>query len=439
MMRYLHLLTLLLLVVACSDDNTPTDGDVSLGTLTITMNNASNVSYQVQLRNTQTNSVFTTATDPQTGSNAATFRVPPGIYEATVTGSFASNGIFYTQNGTSGQITVHTNQTANITVELLTAKISQVVIKELYCGGCIKDDGVTNFQYDKCMILYNNSSLPATLDNLCVGMVAPANAQATNNNYTTDGQLNYEGFIPAWQALWYFQQPLTIEPYAQVVVNIHGAIDNTLTVSHSVNYANSDYYCMFDPESGFKNASYYPTPSELIPSTHYLKACVVGLGNAWALSVTSPALFVFQTKSVDPDSYARDVNNHWYDGGGANQSKLCVKVPDDWVVDAIEVFSSAYQTSCVKRFTANIDAGYVWLTNHQGHSLYRNVDREATEALPENAGRLVYNYSLGVDGSTDSSGIDAEASIHNGAHIIYQDTNNSTNDFHERQLCSLKD
>jgi hypothetical protein len=46
---------------------------------------------------------------------------------------------------------------------------------------------------------------------------------------------------------------------------------------------------------------------------------------------------------------------------------------------------------------------------------------------------------LGVDGSTDGSGIDAEASMKNGAHIVFIDTNNSTNDFHERQKCSLRD
>ena len=56
----------------------------------------------------------------------------------------------------------------------------------------------------------------------------------------------------------------------------------------------------------------------------------------------------------------------------------------------------------------------------------------------ENAGKLVYDYALGVDDSTDPSGIDAEASIQKGAHIIYQNTNNATNDFHERQLCSLR-
>jgi hypothetical protein len=115
-----------------------------------------------------------------------------------------------------------------------------------------------------------------------------------------------------------------------------------------------------------------------------------------------------------------------------------VKVPNEWIIDAIEVFSSDYATQCVKRLTADIDAGYAWMTNKKGHSVYRNVDLQATMMLPENKGRLVYGYSLGVDTSRDPSDIDAEASLAAGAHIIYQNTNNATNDFHERQLCSLR-
>jgi hypothetical protein len=130
----------------------------------------------------------------------------------------------------------------------------------------------------------------------------------------------------------------------------------------------------------------------------------------------------------------------WYDGGQVgSQVWACVKVPNEWIVDAIEVFSSGYKDSSMKRLTSDIDAGYVWLTNYKGHSLYRNVNQAATEALPENAGKLVYNYTLGVNGTTDPSGIDAEASLRQGAHIIYQDTNHSTNDFHEREKCSLRD
>ena len=43
-----------------------------------------------------------------------------------------------------------------------------------------------------------------------------------------------------------------------------------------------------------------------------------------------------------------------------------------------------------------------------------------------------------MEGSTDPSGIDAEASIANGAHIIYSDTNDSFIDFHQKKVASLK-
>jgi hypothetical protein len=240
--------------------------------------------------------------------------------------------------------------------------------------------------------------------------------------------------------VWYFPSTLTIEPYSQVVVNICGAIDNTQTVSASVNYANADYYCMYDPESGYSNTSYYPTPSAVIPSSHYLKAVRMALGNGWPFSMSAPAFVVFQIpEGTTPLEYCTNSDNYWYSGNDGNQVNRCAKVPNEWIVDAMEVFSSDYQEGSLKRLTADIDAGYVWLTNKHGHTLYRNVDLQATEALEENAGKLVYNYQLGVDASTDPSGIDAEASLKNGAHIIYQDTNNSSNDFHERQRCSLKE
>jgi hypothetical protein len=108
-------------------------------------------------------------------------------------------------------------------------------------------------------------------------------------------------------------------------------------------------------------------------------------------------------------------------------------VPNEWIIDGVEVYTSADKEKNQKRLTADIDAGYVYLTNKLGHSLYRNVDAEETEAMPENADKLVYGYG------DDPSGIDAEASIHRGAHIMYRDWNDSTGDFHERQKCSLRE
>ena len=195
---------------------------------------------------------------------------------------------------------------------------------------------------------------------------------------------------------------------------------------------------MYDPESGYNHAHYYPSPSELIPTSHYLKAVEYGQGNGWPLSTFSPAMFIFQTKGVTPHDYATNVANIIY-APGAAQTKVNanLRMPNEWVLDAIEVFNTAFIAKSNKRFPAELDGGSVQMTNKMGYTLYRNVDKEETEKLPENKGKLVYGYSMGVS-TGDPSGIDAEASIKNGAHIIYMDTNNSTNDFHERKAFSIK-
>ncbi len=344
------------------------------------------------------------------------------------------------------QMEFKTNEISNITYVQTEAEVlpdqnvDQVIIKEIYNGGCLNDNG-KNFQFDKCIILYNNCGQQAVINNLCIGALNPANAYAKNENYDENGNLVYEseGFHPIWHGVWWFQGSLVIEPYTSIVVNVCGAIDNTQTVSNSINYANSAYYAMYDPESGYTNTSYYPTPSSEIPTSHYLKAKEIGIGNGWTYSVTSPATIIFQVQETDAQTWADNVDNIWYPGGEVSQVWACFKVPTEWILDGVEIYGKAYPDDCQKRLTSEVDGGYVWLTNYLGHSVYRNVDKEATEALPENAGKLVYDYSLGVDDSTDPSGIDAEASMKQGAHIIFQDFNNSSEDFHERQQCSLRD
>ncbi|MCR5679842.1 MAG: DUF4876 domain-containing protein [Prevotella sp.] len=331
--------------------------------------------------------------------------------------------------------------TQDDTPELPDQNADQIIIKELYNGGCKRDDG-TDFQYDKCIILYNNCPQQAVVNNLCFAVGTPYNGEANTKNYTADGDLVYEseGFTPAQNGIWYYPHSLVIEPWSQVVISCMGSIDNTQTVSQSVNYANPDYYCMYDPESGYANTAYYPTPSAVIPASHYLQCVKYGQGNAWMLSVMSPALFIYQPQGTTPAEHANNADNQWCSPGESlTPVNACIKVPNEWIIDGIEVFNAAKREESKKRLTADIDAGYVYLTNKMGHTLYRNVDKEETESLPENAGKLVYNYALGVDGSTDPSGIDAEASIKLGAHIVYMDTNNSTVDFHERQKCSLRE
>ena len=358
---------------------------------------------------------------------------------ALATSCFAQawNMVVTREDGTKEVIP--TSAVKNVSFEKVAATGPQVIIKEIYCAGNTSEDGKDYFMLDQGFVLYNNSATAATLNNLAVAFVSPFNAQS-NNPWRVDGKLSFEkdGFVPATFGVWYFQGTLNIQPYSQVVVCVNGAVDNTADHPQSVNYANADYYAMYDPESGYDNELYYPSPSELIPTSHYLKAVEYGQGNGWTLSVTSPAMFIFQTQGVTPRNYANNVSNIIYAPGAAhNPVTANLKIPNEWVIDGIEVFSSAYTTKNAKRLPAEIDGGSVLLTYQLGHTLYRNVDKEETEKLPENKGKLVYNYTMGVS-TGDPSGIDAEASIKNGAHIIYMDTNNSTNDFHERKAFSIK-
>ena len=430
MKRLLNIIIGVTLLLSCSYDETV---DTDMLTVELKFPVHSNVpkeDIRVELKSISTNAIFVDSSDTQ---GRAHFEVTPGIYEASVSITRQQGNSLHVLNGTTGQIVIN-KQRQVISIDLMESRISQIVIKELYNGGVLKDDGTT-FMYDKSFILYNNSNTVVSLDNLCVGIVPPYNSQANSNWYGADGKLFYEnkGYIPTTDGIWFFPEVLHINPYSQIVVNVHGAIDNTQTYPQSVNYANADYYCMYDPEHGYTNTNYYPTPADVIPTSHYLKAIKIGTSNAWALSISSPALILFQTHDVSPRDFATNVSNQSYTPGAAQTDVFkVVKIPTEWIIDGLDVFS-ATSTGNKKRLTPMVDAGYVSLTNQHGHTLYRNVDKETTEALPENKGKLVYGYP------EDPSGIDAEASIRNGAHIIYLDTNNSSNDFHERLSCSLKD
>ena len=372
-------------------------------------------------------------------SGVCDFTVSNGIYELSASQTLSEEGYEYIFNGILANIVVSENwgEGKTLSLQLVASVKGQIIIKELYNGGCPKDDGSGQYQYDQYVILYNNSSTPATLDNLCLGMADPYNANAGTNNYV-DGVLSYLdlGYIPAINGIWYTQSSLKLDPGKQITIALKGAIDHTVSYSQSVDLSNVDY-CTYDIDD-YNNTNYYPAPSSSIPTSNYMLAYKYGAGNAWPLSNASPAFYIFTTKSVSPEAFA-SVEDYHYTAGKTNSAAFCcAKVPKEWILDAIEVFSAENVDNSLKRLTSDIDNGYVLLTNKLGHTLYRNVDKKATEAIAENEGKLVYGYAGGVEDSTDPSGIDAEASLKNGARIVYQDTNNSTNDFHERSVASLR-
>ena len=180
--------------------------------------------------------------------------------------------------------------------------------------------------------------------------------------------------------------------------------------------------------------------SDVIPASHNLTCLPFVTGNAWALSNSCPAFYI--ARMTKEEAQALSSNSAAFDHTmGTSAAFNVVKLPQAAVVDAVEVFNAAQATNNL-RFPASINTEAVKFTNKLGYTVYRNVDKAATEALKENAGKLVYSYAGGTEsetnGSTDASKIDAEASIKAGAHIIFSDTNNSKNDFHQRKVSALK-
>ena len=380
----------------------------------------------------------------------AEFMLPEDIYTFTASHKISADGTAYTVNYTHRQTVSKQdfafNATLNIAMEPVVSKAGrQVILKEIYVGGCPKDDGSGNYQYDKYVVIYNNSDQVADIRNFCISNAGPYNAHTSINNYV-DGKLTYadQGYTPAYAYLFYMTKNLVMQPYSSATIALTGAIDHTATYSNSVDLSNADYVC-YDPED-FWSTSYHPTPSATIPSENYMlasKFCLAGQ-NATSWSMIGPGIFIFSTADNDPLAYSQDeANRHYMPGKENNAVYAGTKIPNEWIMDAVDIWGADYVGTSLPRFSAELESGHICMTNKQGYSIYRNVDKEATEALPENEGKLVYSYSLGTTDyqgaeSTDLSGIDAEASIANGAHIIYMDTNNSMNDFHQRRVASLK-
>ena len=437
MKRILMMATLVLVAVSCA--KTPKNSPVP-ATVTLQMDGSDYLEkgVTIALRDQSSSAAYEATTD-ETGT--ATFNVLPGLYEAVTQFKKAGDGKAYVYNGVNSNVVVVKDAKNAFTIEIKESVTNQVVIKEFYFGGCTSLNTESNetgtFQNDSYVILYNNSDQPADASDFCFAAINPANSNATNK-YREEGVLKYEaeGWLPAGQAIWWFETTVTIPPYSQILVAITGAVDHTVTYPGSVDLSNADYVC-YDPESGFNKEKSYPAPSNTIPVANYLQTAPYSAGTAWTLSVSSPAFVVF--KHSDPNGLSNDTAA--YDNTGGTKFP-CVKVPVESVVDAVEVYAAGQDDKNGKRLTADIDAGYIHFSNKLGYTLYRNVDVDATKAIPGNAEKLVYNYAGGTadieDGSTDTSGIDAEASIKNGAVIIYQDTNNSSKDFHQRKVSSLK-
>lgn len=348
----------------------------------------------VRFEEISSGSAWVAATDAQ---GAVRVQIPTGIFRISL--SDRQGRDIY--NGTLDRIVVDGPQSLNLPLSYSLA--GTLVVKELYVGGCSKAPQEGTWQSDQYVLLHNNDSEPVCLDGLCFGTLTPYNSNGVNHWLGADGSL--PDFAPVVTVVWKFPGDGTSHPLApgeDALIALRGAIDHTAEYPLSVNLNRPDCYVCYNP-TYFPNPLYHPAPGDRIRQDHILEVAVkTGQANANVTSISSPAFVIFRAQDTTIEDFlARPDVIQATPGASAD---VVVKVPWEWVIDAVEVFNGS-SSGNAKRIPAAVDAGYVTQSEtFKGRSLMRRTDEEASAAA--------------------------------GFEIL-EDTNNSSNDFYERETASL--
>ncbi len=354
----------------------------------------------VLVEDMNTGSRYSALTD---SNGEAGFRVPNGLYRVNLRGRTGD----YVFNASADKVVI-SGKDITLTMKLVISKAGSIVFKEIYCGGCKKLPQEGNYQTDQYIILHNNYFETEYLDGICFGTLSPYNSVGSNPWISKDpetGQSILPDFVPIIQAVWQFPgdgDDFPLAPGEDAVICLRGAIDHSAQYPLSVNLNKPDYFVCYNPKY-FSNTTYHPAPGDRISPDRYLNVVVkTGKANAYTLSISSPAIVIFKTEDISINEFVNIIGNITEVPG--SEVDRILKVPSEWVVDAVEVFD-ARSTNNQKRLLPSLDAGYVMQTDtYLGHTLTRNIDVDATASA---------GYEILVD------------------------TNNSLNDFHESEKQSL--
>ena len=404
MKRVLYILIIVLMAAACMDVKTSDPYQDGLNVLTVAAQwpegDFSHEGASVLVEDINTGSRYTAVTDI---SGQASFRLPNGLYRVNLNGREDGN-IF---NAAADKV-VLSGKDLTLNLRISVSKSGTIVIKEIYCGGCKKLPQEGNYQYDQYFILHNNDYQVQYLDALCFGTLSPYNSTGSNPWVSKDpvtGDTVYPEFLPIIQAVWQFPgdgDDFPLQPGEDAVICLKGAVDHAAQYPLSVNLNKPGYFVCYN-NTYFPNTTSHPAPGDQISVDRYLNVVVkTGKANAYTLSISSPTLVVFRAEGVAVEDYVRQSDTIIPVPGSTVDN--VVKVPYEWVVDAVEVFDGTSSTNS-KRLVPSLDAGYVTQTDlYLGRSLMRNIDEQASV---------------------------------NAGYEILQDTNNSLNDFYEREKQSL--
>lgn len=394
MMRKIIYILTLVLAVSCTDIRTTDPYAGGLNLLKVTADWPDDgfvrLGASVLVEDMNTGSRYSALTDDL---GVAVFSLPDGLYRVNLSGRNGSD-VF---NAAADKVVV-SGADKVLQLNLAISKAGSVVIKEIYCGGCKKLPEEGDYQADQYFILHNNHYETEYLDGLCFGTLSPYNSTSAD----PWGEID---FLPIIQAIWQFPgdgNDFPLAPGEDAVICLRGAIDHAAQYPLSVNLNKPDYFVCYNT-TYFPNTVYHPAPGDKISTERYVDVVVkTGKANAYTLSNASPTLVIFRAVETSIQDYVLVPENITPVPGSTVDN--VIKVPFDWVLDAVEVFD-ARSANNQKRLVSSLDAGYVLQTDiFLGRSLMRKTNEAASAA---------------------------------SGYEVLEDTNNSLNDFYETEKQSL--
>ncbi len=355
-------------------------------------------SYKVILTNSSTTKADTVETE---NGMALVGKLIPGTYSVLVSGSSTDGVHTYTFTGALPSVSVLAEET-QVTVAVNATKASGLVIKSFYASGTYKDktmpespDFNKTYFRDQYWEIYNNSEETVYADG-----IAFAKVEYANWDYSTIYQWNIpnpEKYIAA-STIWQIPgsgKDYPVKPGESFVV-AQWATDHTsknLCDGYSIDLSGADFEAI-EGESTLWNGLIITDGNAI-----NMKRTVVSMYKMpqWLVAVTDAALVVFKpSKELKNEDFITATNDE-------NIKVREIAIED--VLDAVQYYSeeAIWADATRHNLPVSLDAGCVFFKKYTTSAFTRKV------------------------ASTRKDGI-----------VVYQDTNNMTNDFEKMEKPEIR-
>ena len=311
----------------------------------------------------------------------------PGIYAITFSGSVEKDGETYYLNGTAQNVALSKNVSKAEamaddapTVNIRPAKAGNLCFSELYYCGATTPTGI--YFRDQTYQIYNNGNTDFDISGLCFAQLNPYNPTANLPVWPDedgDGNYVYAGLV--WQIPT--DQPYILKPGESIVI-AQKAYNHGLEGTYPFDNSMAEW-------EAFAGKVENDTPAPNLPKIW--QSSDIYLTMQWLAPVFGAAYCIFKAPddvTIDADYYEQD--GHWQTQ--VNKSTRYAKIPADYILDGVELLTYMTEIDC-KRIPGFVDSGATAVEGtYVGKSVSRKVIDQREDGTP-----------------------------------IYQDTNNSTEDF----------